>query len=39
MKLKLTTEQYKVLKEQIDKLQLNSIKIRMTVNALKQLIK
>ncbi|SDG71235.1 hypothetical protein SAMN04489796_101362 [Winogradskyella thalassocola] len=38
MKVILTTEQYKVLKEQIDKLQLNSIKIKMKVDALKQLV-
>ncbi len=38
MKVILTTEQYKVLKEQIDKLKLNSKKIKMTVDTLKKLV-
>lgn len=38
MRVILTTEQYKVLKEQIDKLKLNSIKIKMTVDTLKKLV-
>ncbi len=39
MKVVLTTAQYKVLKEQIDKFQLSSVKVKMTVSALKQLVK
>jgi len=38
MKLKITIEQYKMIKEQVDALILRKAKIKMSVDALKKLV-
>lgn len=39
MKLKITVEQYKMIKEQVDALKFRKTKLRMSVNTLKQMLK
>lgn len=39
MKLKITIEQYKMIKEQVNALKLRKTNLRMSVNTLKQMLK